>query len=81
MKKLIIKLLIAPTDFSPISGNAIKYATDMALAMGANLMLVSVYQFPISFSVVPLVTISMDEIKKISEDKLNKEKPGNNNSG
>lgn len=66
-----MKLLIAPTDFSPISDNAIKYATDMALAMGANLMLVNVYQLPISFSEVPLVTISMDEIKKISEDKLN----------
>jgi nucleotide-binding universal stress UspA family protein len=38
--------------------------------MGTNLMLVNVYQLPISFSEVPLVTISLDEIRKISEDKL-----------
>lgn len=65
-----MKLIIAPTDFSPISDNAIKYATDMASAMGTNLMLVNVYQLPISFSEVPLVTISLDEIRKISEEKL-----------
>ncbi len=65
-----MKLILAPTDFSPISDNAIKYATDMAMAMGTNLMLVNVYQLPISFSEVPLVTISLDEIRKISEEKL-----------
>jgi nucleotide-binding universal stress UspA family protein len=65
-----MKLIIAPTDFSAISDNAIRYATDMAVAMGTNLMLVNVYQLPISFSEVPLVTISMDEIRKISEEKL-----------
>lgn len=65
-----MKLIITPTDFSAISDNAIRYATDMAVAMGTNLMLVNVYQLPISFSEVPLVTISMDEIRKISEEKL-----------
>ena len=33
-------------------------------------MLVNVYQLPISFSEVPLVTISLDQIREISEDKL-----------
>ena len=65
-----MKLLIVPTDFSPISDNATKYAMEMALALGAKIMLVNMYQIPISFSEVPLVTISLDEIKKISEDKL-----------
>ena len=65
-----MKLIIAPTDFSAISDNAIKYATDMATAMGTNLMLVNVYQLPISFSEVPLVTISLDQIREISENKL-----------
>ena len=65
-----MKLIIAPTDFSAISDNAIKYATDMATTMGTNLMLVNVYQLPISFSEVPLVTISLDQIREISEDKL-----------
>lgn len=65
-----MKLIIAPTDFSAISDNAIRYATDMAQTIGANLMLVNIYQLPISFSEVPLVTISLDEIRKISEEKL-----------
>jgi len=65
-----MKLIIVPTDFSAISDNAVKYATDMALMMGSNLMLVNVYQLPISFSEVPLVTISLDDIRKISENKL-----------
>ena len=65
-----MKLIIAPTDFSALSDNAIKYATDMATTMGMNLMLVNVYQLPISFSEVPLVTISLDQIREISENKL-----------
>lgn len=65
-----MKLLIVPTDFSPISDNATKYAMEMALALDAKIMLVNMYQIPISFSEVPLVTISLDQIKKISEDKL-----------
>ena len=65
-----MKLLIVPTDFSPVSDNALKYAMDMAVAMNTNIMLVNVYQLPISYSEVPLVTISLDELRKISENKL-----------
>jgi nucleotide-binding universal stress UspA family protein len=65
-----MKTIVVPTDFSPIADNAVRYGLDMARAMGTNLMLVNVYQLPISFSEVPLVTISIDEIKKISEEKL-----------
>jgi nucleotide-binding universal stress UspA family protein len=65
-----MKLLLVPTDFSPISDNATKFAMNMAKAMGAKIMLVNMYQIPISFSEVPLVTISLDQLKKISEDKL-----------
>lgn len=66
-----MKTIVVPTDFSPIADNALKYAMDMAVAMGAGLQLINVYQLPISFSEVPLVTISVDELRKISEDKLN----------
>ncbi len=65
-----MKLIVVPTDFSPIADNALRYAMDMAVAMGAGLQLINVYQLPISFSEVPLVTISVDELRKISEDKL-----------
>ncbi len=69
-KNIHMKAIIVPTDFSAISDNAVKYASDMALAMGSHLLLLNVYQLPISFSEVPLVTISLDEIRKISEQKL-----------
>ena len=65
-----MKLLLVPTDFSPIADNAMKYAMDMAKATNSNLMLVNMYQIPISFSEVPLVTISLDELRKISQNKL-----------
>ena len=65
-----MKLLLVPTDFSPIADNAMKYAMDMAKATNSNLMLVNMYQIPISFSEVPLVTISLDELRKISHNKL-----------
>ena len=65
-----MKLIIAPTDFSPLADNSVRYGIEMARAMRANLMLVNVFQLPISYSEVPLVNISLDEIRKISEDKL-----------
>ena len=65
-----MKLLLVPTDFSPLADNAMKFAMDMAKAMDAKIMLLNMYQIPISFSEVPLVTISLDQLKKISEEKL-----------
>ena len=69
-----MKLIIVPTDFSPLADNALKYAVDLASAMGGSLMMLNVYQLPISFSEVPMVTISVDELKRISEEKLKETK-------
>ena len=65
-----MKLIVVPTDFSPLANNALKYGMDLALAMGSSLMIVHVYQIPISYSEVPLITISLEEIKKASEKQL-----------
>ena len=70
LEKIVMKLILIPTDFSPISDNAVKYGMDMALAMGAKLMLVNIFEIPISFSEVPLVTISVEQLQKLSEEKL-----------
>jgi nucleotide-binding universal stress UspA family protein len=43
---------------------------DLATAMGSSLMIVHVYQIPISYSEVPLITVSIEEIRKASEDRL-----------
>ncbi|MEY3245485.1 MAG: hypothetical protein RL253_642 [Bacteroidota bacterium] len=65
-----MKLLVVPTDFSPLADNALKYGMDLATAMGSSLMIVHVYQIPISYSEVPLITVSIEEIKKASEGRL-----------
>lgn len=64
------KTLVVPTDFSPASTNATNYAADMALAMGANLLLFHIYQIPVAVTDVPLVLVSVDELKAEAEKKL-----------
>lgn len=71
-----MKTLIVPTDFSPVSINAMNYAADMALSIDASLILLHVYQIPITFTEVPVVNISLEEIKKISEEKVGELKKG-----
>jgi nucleotide-binding universal stress UspA family protein len=69
-----MKTLIVPTDFSPVATNALNYAVDMAIAIDARILLLHVYQVPVAFSEVPVVTVSMDEMSKISEEKLEDQK-------
>ena len=65
-----MKTIIASTDFSPAATNATNYAADMALAIDASLLLLHVYQVPISFTDVPVVLVSVDELRKGAEDHL-----------
>jgi nucleotide-binding universal stress UspA family protein len=71
-----MKTLIVPTDFSPVALNAMNYAVEMALSMEASLLLVNVYQVPVTFTEVPVVTFSVEELKKISDEKLQELKKG-----
>ena len=65
-----MKTIIVPTDFSPVATNAMNFAVDMALNINASLLLLHVYQIPISISDVPVVLVSADELKKSSEENL-----------
>lgn len=67
-----MKTIIVPTDFSPIATNALNFAVDMALDIHASLMLLHVYQVPVSMTDVPVVLVSVEELKKSSEEKLEK---------
>ena len=71
-----MKTLIVPTDFSPVSLNAVNYAADMAMDMGASLILLNVYQIPVTFTEVPVINISLEELKKISEERVAELKKG-----
>jgi nucleotide-binding universal stress UspA family protein len=71
-----MKTIIVPTDFSPVAINAMHYATNMASSIGASVILFHAYQVPVAFSEVPVVTISMEEVKKISDERLAELKTG-----
>jgi len=65
-----MKTIIVPTDFSPIATNAMNFAADMAVNINASLMLLHIYQVPVSMTDVPVVMISAEELRKSSEAKL-----------
>ena len=65
-----MKTIIVPTDFSPAATNAMNFAVDMALGIKASILLLHVYQVPVSMTDVPVVLVSADELKKSSEEKL-----------
>lgn len=68
-----MKTLLVPTDFSSVSVNALNYAVDMAQAINAGLVLLHVYNVPVSFTDVPVEpvnTVTIDEVKRSSEERL-----------
>jgi nucleotide-binding universal stress UspA family protein len=68
-----MKTLVVPTDFSSVSVNAMNYAVDMAQAINAGIVLLHVYNVPVSFTdspVSPVTTVSVEEMKRTSEERL-----------
>lgn len=65
-----MKTILVPTDFSPISTNAMNYAVDMALSINASITLLHMYQIPVSMTDIPLVMVSVDDLKKDAEEKI-----------
>lgn len=66
----IMKTIIIPTDFSPAATNALHYGIDMASTIGGSLMLFHTYQVPVSYSDVPIVLVSVDELAKSAAERL-----------
>ncbi|HEY9362779.1 MAG TPA: universal stress protein [Chitinophagaceae bacterium] len=65
-----MKIIIAPTDFSTSSTSATHYAAHMAVELGAALHLLHVYQVPVAVSDVPVVLVSVDQLKTNAEEQL-----------
>ena len=65
-----MKTIIVPTDFSPTANNAMNFAAEMAMNIDASLLLLNVYQVPVSVTDMPVVVVSTDDLKKDSESKL-----------
>lgn len=66
-----MKTIIVPTDFSPVATNALHYAIDMAKSIKASLLLLHVYNIPVSYTDVPVVLVSVEEMKKTADEKIN----------
>jgi nucleotide-binding universal stress UspA family protein len=65
-----MKTIIVPTDFSPAATNAMDYAVGMGKAIDASILLLHVYHVPVSFTDVPVVLVSVDELRKSAEEQL-----------
>jgi len=65
-----MKTLIVPTDFSPVAENAVNFAIDMAMEVDASVLLLNVYQVPVTFTEVPVIALSLEELLQISQEKL-----------
>lgn len=67
-----MKTIIVPTDFSPTAINAMHYALRMAEVINAGVMLLHVYQVPVSYnnSDIPLPLMDISELEKINEERL-----------
>ena len=65
-----MKTIIVPTDFTAASSNAVQFAVDMALQIKATIFLLHAYQLPVAIAEPPAITLTIDEIKKASEQRL-----------
>jgi nucleotide-binding universal stress UspA family protein len=66
--------IVALTDFSAASDNALRYAATIAQKTNASLSLLHMYQMPVTMNDVPVMLITADEIKKNADKRLNETK-------
>ena len=62
--------IIVATDFSPAALNALNYAADLALVISAPIVLLNVYQVPVSMNEDPMVLISVEDLADNSRNML-----------
>lgn len=66
--------ILLPIDASVESKNAIIYTTAFAQEMRKDIVLINVYQYPIGYSEVPVISIGIKEIEQESQHLLEKVK-------
>jgi nucleotide-binding universal stress UspA family protein len=65
-----MKTILIPTDFSTVATNAMHYGVDFAKSIKGSVLLLHVYNIPISYAEVPVALVSVEELKKAAEEKL-----------
>jgi nucleotide-binding universal stress UspA family protein len=67
-----MKSIIAATDFSAVSLNAVNYAADMASLMGIRLNLLNVYAIPVPISEIPVSALDITHLDEDARANLEK---------
>jgi nucleotide-binding universal stress UspA family protein len=62
-----MKTILVATDFSPASLNAANYAADMASSINANILLLHVYQVPVSYTEIPVAMNEQDLMENVEK--------------
>lgn len=65
-----MKTILVPTDFSDSANNACNYAIELARKTKAKLILFHVFQIPVPVNEVPVVVVSVDDLRKESLGRL-----------
>ena len=66
-----MRSIVVPVNFAPNAANAARYAAEIALAIGADLHLIYVFQIPASVSQVPLPESVFDTMRDDGYELLN----------
>ena len=62
-----MKTILAPTDFSEVSLNAVRYAADLAVAIHAKLLILHAVDVPVAVGDMPVAGVSYDELNSETE--------------
>lgn len=65
-----MKTILVPTDFSPSADNAAVFGASLAKQVDAGLMLVHVYQIPVTMNDMPVMVLSADELRRSADEQL-----------
>ena len=65
-----MKPILALTDFSPISLNAVNYAVDMACAVNTNLSLLHICHFPMTYTDLSSSPKTISELIRVAKGKM-----------
>jgi nucleotide-binding universal stress UspA family protein len=68
-----MKTILVPTDFSPSADNAALFAAHLAQQTSAGLMLVHVYQIPVTMNDMPVMVLSADELRQSADEQLERQ--------
>lgn len=67
-----MKTILVPTDYSKTALNAAEYAIEVAKIMKAKVILLHVYDIPVTVTDIPVVINTYDDFEKIKKEQLNK---------